>query len=195
MLKSVEAFRAHYMSIHGWPSQILAACRDEIDEVNRRIGYRMELREVVYPDEVEMGKPVQIRAEWVNVGVAHMLDSRFVTWALLDDRGNVAWSATDDTADFREAHPKWDGVEKPFRTVSAVHFGFVHKLPRFNDPVLWVTEDRDKVNRFGENVPTLPCGTYELAVSIGARDGTPEIALPLGDNVGLRYRIGALTVR
>lgn len=194
MAKSVEDFHAHYMSIHGWPSQMLANCRDEIDAVNRRIGYRMELREVEYPDEIKLGDSVKIRAEWVNVGVAHMLDSRFVTWALLDKRGAVAWAATDDAADFRDAHPKWDGVEKPFRTDSTVHFGFVHKLPRINDPVVWVTEELDKVHRFGENVPTLPCGTYELAVSIGARDGTPEIALPLADHVGLRYKVGTIRV-
>lgn len=195
MLKSVEDLHAHYISIHGWPSQILANCRDEIDAVNRRIGYRFELREVEYPDVIKIGEPVRIRAEWVNVGVAHMLDARFVTWSLLDKRGAVAWSATDEAADFRKAHPTWNGAERPFRTDSTVHFGFVHKLPRFNDPVQWVTEERDKIHRFGENVPTLPGGAYDLAVSVGARDGTPEIALPMKGRAGLRYIIGKLTVR
>lgn len=194
MLRSVEDLHAHYLSIHGWPKQILANCRDEIDAVNRRLGYRFELREVAYPDAVKLGEPVRIRAEWVNVGVAHTLDSRFVTWSLLDEKGAVCWSSTDETADFRGAHPTWGGVEKPFVTDSTAHFGLVHKLPRFNEPIIIVTEEWDKVAKFGENVPTLPCGTYTLAVSVGARDGSPEVALPLAKRFALRYPVGVLRV-
>ena len=39
-------------------------------------------------------------------------------------------------------------------------------------------------------------GTYALAVSVGSRIGTPEIALPLGDQVGetRRYVLGEVVV-
>jgi hypothetical protein len=39
--------------------------------------------------------------------------------------------------------------------------------------------------------PTTTTGTYDLFISVGTRDGTPTIALPLNDNDGQRrYRIG-----
>jgi hypothetical protein len=43
----------------------------------------------------------------------------------------------------------------------------------------------------------LGSGVYSLAVSVGSRQGTPEIALPLGGQVGTtrRYILGKVTVR
>jgi len=45
-------------------------------------------------------------------------------------------------------------------------------------------------------VTMLKPGTYALAVSVGSRIGTPEIALPLGDQVGetRRYVLGEVVV-
>ncbi|MDZ4796795.1 MAG: hypothetical protein SGI92_01430, partial [Bryobacteraceae bacterium] len=44
--------------------------------------------------------------------------------------------------------------------------------------------------------PILKRGTYEVYVSVGARTGTPSIALPLADGDGhRRYRLGKITIR
>ncbi len=41
--------------------------------------------------------------------------------------------------------------------------------------------------------PWVQPGTYDVYVSVGARDGTPAIALPLPDGDGLRrYRLGTV---
>ena len=41
--------------------------------------------------------------------------------------------------------------------------------------------------------PTTKPGTYEVYVSVGTRDGTPKIALPLKNDDGQRrYRIGSI---
>ena len=38
-------------------------------------------------------------------------------------------------------------------------------------------------------------GTYDLFISVGLRDGTPQIALPLTVNNGQRrYRLGTITL-
>ena len=38
LVESVEAYHASYMSIHWWPREELAECREAIDRINRRIG-------------------------------------------------------------------------------------------------------------------------------------------------------------
>jgi hypothetical protein len=44
--------------------------------------------------------------------------------------------------------------------------------------------------------PIFKPGTYDVFVSVGARTGTPRIALPLPDSDGhRRYRLGKITVR
>jgi len=41
----------------------------------------------------------------------------------------------------------------------------------------------------------LPAGEYDVFVSVGRRDGTPVIALPLADTDGhRRYKLGKITV-
>ncbi|MDD4175098.1 MAG: hypothetical protein PHN34_12735, partial [Kiritimatiellae bacterium] len=48
---------------------------------------------------------------------------------------------------------------------------------------------------FGTDVPTVKPGRYGLFVSVGMRDGTPAIALPLRDGDGARrYRLGEIVV-
>ncbi|MBO5939685.1 MAG: hypothetical protein J6R18_00620, partial [Kiritimatiellae bacterium] len=45
------------------------------------------------------------------------------------------------------------------------------------------------------NVPTIPCGEYTLAVSLGDPDGTPRIALPLrGGRPDRRYPLGKIVL-
>ena len=48
---------------------------------------------------------------------------------------------------------------------------------------------------FGENISMLEPGKYSLHVSVGTRDGTPVIALPLNcPNNGRRYHLGEIIV-
>ena len=48
----------------------------------------------------------------------------------------------------------------------------------------------------GLYAPTTKPGTYDLYISVGTRDGTPTIALPLKDDDGQRrYRLGSITVK
>ena len=44
--------------------------------------------------------------------------------------------------------------------------------------------------------PTTRPGTYDVFISVGRRDGTPTIALPLeGDDGQRRYRVGTITIK
>jgi hypothetical protein len=48
----------------------------------------------------------------------------------------------------------------------------------------------------GRFAPATKPGQYALFISVGQRDGTPRIALPLADDDGQRrYRLGQITLR
>ena len=52
LLKSVKDYHASYMSIHWWPRVELKENRETIDRINRRIGYRLQLRSITWPASI-----------------------------------------------------------------------------------------------------------------------------------------------
>lgn len=70
LVKSVEDYHASFMSIHWWPRILLEENRDAIDRINRRIGYRLQVSGISWPESVKMGEPLEIRSAWSNAGVA-----------------------------------------------------------------------------------------------------------------------------
>jgi len=191
----LEAYHASYLSIHGFPDLYWEKNKHVWRETANRMGYRFELRRVEYPDAVKVSEPVVIRSTWVNVGVAPQYANSSLTWNLLDDRGVVCWSVTDPKFGFRSLEPKWDGVEKPLLVESPCTFGFTAEVPNNgNDAILnWCVKNNR--NNPGERVELLKSGEYTLAVSVGRRDGRPEVALPLAGGIDRVYPIGRITVK
>ena len=48
------------MSIHWWPREELKENRETIEQINRRLGYRIQLKEIRWPAEVALGD----RSSW-----------------------------------------------------------------------------------------------------------------------------------
>ena len=192
MLDCVEKTQASYWSIHLFPDEYLKRYRREIDAINRRLGYRFELRRAEWPDAVTAGEPVTVRSDWVNVGVSWCHGGAYLTWSLRDERGDVVWSVTDESYSFRAADPKLNGVEKPVRRESTCRFGFTQRNP---DPDIVLESAREAGMDPGEQYAMLPAGTYTLCVSLGSRTGVPEIALPLKDGKDRVYPLGKIRVR
>ena len=174
LVDSVEAYQASFVSVHDWPERYLKQHREAVDAINRRVGYRFELREASWPDEALVGEPLEIASEWVNVGVARRYAGALLAWTLIADNGAVAWTFVDGAYDFKDALPKLKGVEHPVRRRSKVRFGYRSKIPQMNDGV-WEIEVKGDPSLAGD-VPTIPCGDYTLAVSLGDPDGTPRLA-------------------
>ncbi len=191
----LEAYHASYLSIHGFPDLYWEKNKHVWRETANRMGYRFELRRVEYPDAVKVSEPVVIKSTWVNVGVAPQYANSSLTWNLLDDRGVVCWSVTDPKFGFRSLEPKWDGVEKPLLVESPCAFGFTAEVPNNgNDAILnWCVKNNR--NNPGERVELLKSGEYTLAVSVGRRDGRPEVELPLAGGIDRVYPIGRITVK
>ena len=194
LARSVEEYHASYMSIHWWPKEFLDANRDAVDRINRRLGYRLELRKATYPKTVELNEPFEVESVWSNVGVAPCYGGGFVAYTLIDSNGKIAWVCVDESFDVKTlpvAAPE-KSIEK--RLVSHCNAGFVAPIPVINEGVVNNLKKNNEYP-FGENISMLEPGKYSLHVSVGTRDGTPVIALPLNcPNNGRRYHLGEIIV-
>lgn len=194
LVGAIKAYRASWMSIHGFPEEYLRERADVVKEANKILGYRFELREAVYPSSVEIGEKFTIKAKWANVGVAKCYRGGFAAWSILDKEGNVVWSCVDEANNFSNLPPAYDGAgEQPRTFKSGVRLGCTSELPRRNDGVLKYLNRKGMT--FGKRIPTISPGEYSLCISVGSRDGVPEIALPLEGERGRRYPLGKITVR
>lgn len=170
LLKAVEDYHASYMSIHWWPHLELEENRAVIDRVNRRLGYRLQLREMTWPSEVTIGQRFTVRSVWANGGVAPCYPGGFMALSLKDDKGGFVSVLTDEQFNFKELVP-----------------GLADAAP------LRTNESRFVI---GQVAPTTRPGQYTVFVSAGQRDGTPKIALPLAEEDGQRrYRLGQILLR
>ena len=193
ILECVEKHQASYFTFHGFPEDFRESHAAEIAAVNRRLGYRLMPVAVAFPDEVALGEPVEIAAEWVNKGVAPCLPGGFVTWSLVDANGNVCWSFTDEAVDVRDFAPTLEGGPRPVRVVSRGRFGFTASIPPWNDMVLAGLRGRGRIRETSFDL--MAPGEYVLCVSVGSRQGTPKIALPIRGGRGRRYPLGSVKVR
>ena len=196
LVESVEAYRATWLSLHGWPREIYDGSHEAYARAARRIGYRFELREVEYPDAVSLGEQVTIRSKWANVGVARCYKGATLAWSLVDAKGRVAWVCADESFDFKDAQPALGGKECPVSLSSACTFGWTGEIPQINDGV-WVYTVTKGIGNYASDtrVPTLTPGDYTLCVSLGEPDGTPRLSLPLKGGQARRYPIGKIVVR
>jgi hypothetical protein len=170
LLKAVEDYHASYMSIHWWPREFLTENRQTIERINLRLGYRLQLREIRFPKTVPLGTPFTVITKWANVGVAPCYPGGFCALTLKDEKGGIISVNVEEGFDFKNLKP--GGVEHTLQS----SFVVARQLE-------------------GGHKPPVSQGAYDLFVSVGMRDGTPIIALPLKDSDGQRrYRIGKITL-
>jgi hypothetical protein len=177
LLKSVEDYHASYMSVHWWPRELLNENREAIDRVNLRLGYRLQPREMSWPRQVSISTPFTVETKWANAGVAPCYEGGFWALTLKDDNGGIVSVNVNEGFDVRQLKPGPPG-QAPVQSSSAEFIiGRMHQ---------------DPLRTFG---PTTKPGTCEVFISVGRRDGTPRIALPLPNSDGqLRYKLGTMRV-
>ncbi|MDO4575164.1 MAG: DUF4832 domain-containing protein [Planctomycetia bacterium] len=193
LLKSVEEYQASYLSIHWWPKAFYEENADIIKRINLRLGYRLQPRSVSYPNVIRRDEPVKISVTWANVGVAPCYGGGFPAFTLCDDQGNIVWSWTDETFNVKDLPPTLAGPAKEVTHTTECRFGRITPIPQINDGVFTYTQDNGPAGLDG-NVPTLKPGKYTLYLSVGQRDGTPEIALPLPATASRRYPLGTVEI-
>lgn len=175
LLKSVEDYHASYMSIHWWPREMLNDNREIVARINRRMGYRIQLREISFPAEVALGEPFTVETAWANAGVAPCHEGGFWAFTLKDEQGGVVSAHVDESFDFKQLKVG-PPEQAPVETRQA---RFTIAL-RHVDPV-------------GRHAPPTKPGTCDVFISVGRRDGTPVLALPMnGDDGHRRYKVGSI---
>lgn len=169
LLKAVEDYHASYMSIHWNPRELLDENRELIDKINRRMGYRLQLREMSRPKSVVIGEPFRVESSWANAGVAPCYPGGFMALTLKDEKGAIISVLTDESLNMRDLE-----VGPPDRAPGKIHASELI---------------------IGLHGPVTPPGTYDVYISVGKRDGTPVIALALPDGDGQRrYKLGVITL-
>ena len=178
-LKAVEDYHAAYATIHWYPREFLKEMRPLVDKINIRLGYRLQLMQVSWPEEATAGGSMQVGYTWQNAGVAPCLPGGFPAITLKDAKGGIAGVFVDEAFDMR-ALP----VGPPNESVPV---GRDDKRPN---------QAFKPMREFALPAPTiLKPGSYDVFISVGSRQGTPVIALPLeGDDGQRRYRIGRIRV-
>jgi hypothetical protein len=167
LLKSIDDYHASYMSIHWWPRVLLAENRPIIDQINRRMGYRLKLCELSWPAAVKIGQPFSVEWRWANAGVAPCYPGGFPALTLKDPKGGLVAVLAEDRFNLRDLAIG----EKDQAPVKTCRSEFIAGLI----------------------APATQPGDYDLFVSVGHRDGTPSIALPLRDHDGeKRYKVGTI---
>lgn len=192
ILESVEKHQASYFTFHGFPEDFRESHAAEIDAVNKRIGYRLMPLSITYLSKVKMGERIEISSEWLNKGVAPCHAGGFVAWSLVDEKGNVCWSFTDEKFNVNSLYPTLNGEEIPVPVISVGRFGYTAPIPPWNDMVLFGLRAKGRVKETSFDM--LAPGEYTLCVSVGDRQGTPVIALPIAGGNGRRYPIGKVVV-
>ncbi len=173
LLEAIEQYHATYMSIHWWPRVLLNENHAIIEKINRRMGYRLQLRRATFPRQVCLGEPFIVETTWANAGVAPCYPGGFISLTFKDDKGGIVAAFADESFNVRDLKVGPPG-EAPTSTVPST---------------LVIAE-----KTYGFAPKTEP-GTYDLYVSVGQRDATPAIALPYGNDDGQhRYRLGSVTV-
>ncbi len=169
LLKSIEDYHASFMSIHWWPRVLLRENRQIIDEINLRMGYRLQPVEVTWPRTVEIGKTFAVRWTWCNKGVAPCYPGGFPCLTLKNDKDGIVSVLSDDTLNLRNLKVGPATTPPAMKHQSEFVVGLV--------------------------APTTKPGEYGVFISVGDRDGTPRIALPLKGNDGRRrYRLGSIII-
>lgn len=177
LLKSVEDYHASYMSIHWWPKPFLEKEREVIDKINLRLGYRLQLQSIHWPEKVRLGEPFVISSSWANAGVAPCYPGGFPCITLKDEKGGIVSVLTEQEFNVRSLQ-----VAEPQKTVAQqINSGFTIS-PLLNDPV----------KSFFRAVRP---GKYDLYVSVGSKDGTPVFELPYDGGDGhKRYKMGEIEI-
>ncbi|MCW5982400.1 MAG: DUF4832 domain-containing protein [Bryobacteraceae bacterium] len=182
-LKAVEAHHASLLSVHGYPKVFLADNRALIDRINRRLGYRLQLLEASWPAEVKAGGSMAVGYRWRNAGVAPCYPGGHPAITLKDSKGGIAGVFVDEDFDVRvlpvgppeQAHPVGREVKG---------YSLASQASR---PLIEFRLPPDHI---------LKPGTYDVYVSVGARNGAPKLALPLaGEDGHRRYLLGKIAVR
>jgi hypothetical protein len=189
-LRAVEVYHASYVSCHYYPSEFIERERPLVDRINRRLGYRLQLRAMSWPRRVRVDGDLDISYTWCNAGVAPCYGGGHPAITLKDTAGGIAGVFVDEGFNVGDLAPTptgQDGAKVEQRRQAA--FSLIPPVLRDADAC-----DAARLASLRKAVYLKPA-RYDLFVSVGSPQGTPQIALPLqGADGHRRYKVGSIDV-
>jgi hypothetical protein len=195
--ESVEAYRASYISIHWYPREFLAENKELVRKINLRLGYRLNLLEASWPETILLGNEFAFVSKWRNAGVAPCYPGGFVALTFKTAKDGIVAVFVDESWNFRTLEVDQTGPES-----KVVEFNDGGSKENGKDPLRSIalpipgsapSQELRSSFRLSEVVKA---GKYQVFISVGERDGTPKLELPLKDHDGhRRYRLGSVEVK
>ncbi len=180
---AVEAYHCSYLSIHWWPREFYDENKTFIEKINLQLGYRLQLREIRFPEKVKIGEHFNVEWTWANAGVAPLYRGGFPALTIKDKRGDIVSVQVDDWFYLKNLETGSLNEVPEKKQVSNFRIGFPNPKEFFNDFTMKMEQRLGSDFYAAPIVPATKPGEYEVFVSVGQKDGTPGIALPLhGDN-------------
>jgi hypothetical protein len=194
--ESVEAYRASYLSVHWYPREFLNENRDFIRRMNLRLGYRLNLLEASWPARLGLNGQFEAVTKWKNVGVAPCYPGGRVALTFKTPPGGIVAVFVDESWNMRDL-----GVDMPGPGSRTVEYNDAGPRKEGKDsirslqlPVPGSAPVKELRSGFALS-PVVKPGNYDVYISVGDRDGTPRLALPLAEADGhRRYRLGSITI-
>jgi hypothetical protein len=151
--------------------------RDVIDKINLRMGYRLQLKSITWPEKIKLGQAFEISQAWANAGVARCYPGGYPCVTLKDKNGGIVSVLSEKRLNVRELK-----VGEPFDAPSLRISSTFAIAAAFKDPVKTF---------FRVAKP----GKYDVYFSVGKEDGTPVFELPYSNDDGhKRYKMGSIEV-
>jgi hypothetical protein len=165
-VEAMEVYHASYASAHWWPREFYQGCKELVDRMNLRLGYRLRLVEASWPGELKVGGAFPFAVKWANAGVAPCYPGGHPAVTFKNANGGIVAVFADEALNVRSL------------------------------PVAPADRQEVVVEAAEFIVPqTIAPGEYDVFVSVGSPLGTPRIALPLdGDDGQRRYRLGRVKI-
>jgi hypothetical protein len=186
--EAMEVYRGSYLSIHWEPWQFLDECGELIDQLNRRMGYRLLCEEASWPAQVGANGSFELVSRWRNVGVAPCYPGGHVAITLTTPAGGTVATWVDNGYNIRQLPVDELGDEEVTYDTNGAGLAAAH-LPRRGSAA---AVERTIACPLSQTVRP---GRYFVCVSVGGADGHPTLELPLAGQPGRkRYVLGQIVV-
>lgn len=171
LYESVLDYHASYMSIQANPAELFKENAPAIQKINKKLGYRIHISDVWYPSQIVFNTTFNVRVKLANSAVAPCYPGGYICLTLKDAKHNIIAVLVNENYSVKQLIPA--GKNEPEYQKIDCRFTL-----------------RKVVNTLA--APTkMPEGIATAFISVGTRDGSPTIELPLDNNDGSkRYRIG-----
>lgn len=104
-LKAIEDYHGSYASIHGNPKAFFSENVELINQINRKLGYRISLEKAEWNKMRVKSQRFNIKSTWKNSGSAPCLPGGHPCWTLINAQGDICAVFADESFNVKTLLP------------------------------------------------------------------------------------------